>query len=74
MSCPHTHKYVYLSDEVRALIDGEKKPKLYETVVLKKKEKETQENGLFDHTKIEHKNCFERQTQEEAEKKVDEGF
>jgi hypothetical protein len=31
---------VYLSDEVRKIIDSEKKPKLYETVVLNKKEPE----------------------------------
>jgi hypothetical protein len=37
---------------VKKLIDSEKKPKLYQTAVLDKKEPETQDNGLYDHRKI----------------------
>ena len=74
VSCPHTHKFVYLSDEVRALIDNQKKPKLYETVVTNKQGKETQANGMFDHTKIEQTAEFVREPVESAEKKIDSSF
>lgn len=38
VSCPHTYKYVYLTDEVREKIDSEKKPNLWLFIQPKKDE------------------------------------
>lgn len=43
VSCPHTHNYVYLTDEVKFMINSEKRPKLYETVM--KKANDQEQNG-----------------------------
>jgi len=80
VSCPVEHKFVYLSDEVRALITAEKRPKLYETAVTnraKTGEKETQEGGLFDHTKIETagwQGTYKRLSDEEAKQLVEKDY
>ena len=58
VSCPITHRYVYLDQNVKALIEGDcKKPNLFEVI---------QETPI--------KSNYKRLTKEQAEKLIDSGF